>query len=96
MLTTTLPVGFIWVKIKEIFQADMKTLEMLVSPWKEYRLKWDEMLENVEIIRVFSDEVIFSRFEFIFFQVYLIRHLVKKRLTLSARESIDVVKVVQA
>jgi hypothetical protein len=58
-------------------------LETLLAPWKEYRLQWDDMLEDATCITSFGDDV------------YLLRHIVKKRISLSARESIDIVKVVR-
>ena len=58
-------------------------LEKLLAPWKEFRLQWDDMLEDATCITMFEKDV------------YLLRHIVKKRISLSARESIDVVKVVR-
>jgi len=60
----------------------VEKVEKLVAPWLEYRIKWDQMLEKVEIIASWPDK-----------EVYLARHLIKKQHILSARESIDVVKV---
>uniref|UniRef100_A0A914CYK4 START domain-containing protein n=1 Tax=Acrobeloides nanus TaxID=290746 RepID=A0A914CYK4_9BILA len=70
MITSTLP-------------ATIDKLEKLLSLIYPYRLQWDDLLENAEIVCKLPDEV------------YIIRHLIKKRLTLSARESIDVVKVLR-
>ncbi|KAI1714584.1 START domain-containing protein [Ditylenchus destructor] len=55
----------------------MQKLEKLVSPWDEYRVQWDSMLEGIDI-------------------VYLVRHMVKRVLPMSARDSIDVVKVLRS
>lgn len=38
----------------------MQKIEKLISPWNEYRLKWDLMLENVEIIQKWSEEEVFK------------------------------------
>jgi hypothetical protein len=58
-------------------------LEVILSPWKEYRLQWDDMLEDATVIASYPNDV------------YLVRHIVKKRISLSARESVDIVKVVR-
>lgn len=58
-------------------------LYKLLAPWHDFRMKWDELLEDVSIISSLPNEV------------YLIRHLIRKRITLSARESIDAVKVLR-
>uniref|UniRef100_A0A914Y7E4 START domain-containing protein n=1 Tax=Panagrolaimus superbus TaxID=310955 RepID=A0A914Y7E4_9BILA len=58
-------------------------LEILLAPWGKYRLQWDDMLEDATTITSFGNDV------------YLLRHIVKKRISLSSRESIDIVKVVR-
>jgi hypothetical protein len=58
-------------------------LEIILSPWKEYRLQWDDMLEDATVIASYPNDI------------YLVRHIVKKRISLSARESVDIVKVVR-
>lgn len=40
----------------------MQKVEKLVSPWNEYRLKWDAMLENVETIQKWSEDEVISFF----------------------------------
>jgi len=63
----------------------MEKIEKLVTPWLEYRAQWDQMLEKTELITSWPDK-----------EVFLVRRFVKKQLILSARESIDVVKVVRS
>ncbi|KAH7709788.1 START domain protein [Aphelenchoides avenae] len=66
-----------------VLPATAKKLEALITLLKPYRLQWDDMLEDAMIIEKMPSEV------------YLLRHLVKPRLTLSARESIEIVKVLR-
>lgn len=63
--------------------APIKKLCDLLAPWNDYRLQWDDLLENISIIDKFRNDV------------YLIRHLVRKQMPLSPRESIDIVKVLK-
>ncbi|CAD5218518.1 unnamed protein product [Bursaphelenchus okinawaensis] len=56
-------------------------LERLLFPWFEYRVKWDEMLAQANILERYSQET------------FIVRHVVKKRLTLSARDAIDATSV---
>jgi len=59
-------------------------LEKLVSPWLTYRLQWDAMLVGAETVAKWSDE-----------EVYLVRHLVAKITPLSARDSVDSIKIMR-
>ncbi|KAI1733233.1 START domain-containing protein [Ditylenchus destructor] len=63
----------------------MPKLEKLVSPWDQYRVQWDSMLAGIEIVASWPDK-----------EVYLVHHMVKRVLTMSARDSIDVVKVLRS
>ena len=85
MLETELEVSFYILSshLTFIFQLSPEKLETILYPWEKYRLQWDDMIEDATIIATYPD------------QTYLIRHLIKKRLGLSARESIDVVKVIK-
>jgi len=69
--------------LQTTIDASPEKLYELLAPWKEHRLKWDDMLEDISIITSLPEEA------------YVIRHLVRKRITLSPRESIDVVKVLR-
>src|SRR5688572_27382701 len=76
----------------------MAKVEKLVTPWLEYRTQWDQMLEGAELIASWPDKEVRSPSGASGdspFHVFLIRHLIKKQYILSARESIDVVKVVR-
>jgi len=69
LLVTTLP-------------CTMEKLEKLLTPWLEYRLKWDDMLEDAQVIESWPEK-----------EIYFVRHLVKKMFPMSARDSLDLVKV---
>jgi len=62
--------------------CSMEKLEKLVSPWLEYRAQWDKMLESAEVITTWPEQ-----------EIFFVRHLIKKLYTISARESLDIVKV---
>jgi len=64
--------------------CSMEKVEKLVTPWLEYRTQWDDMLEKAELITSWPEK-----------EVFLLRHLIRKQYILSARESIDVVKVMR-
>jgi len=59
-------------------------LEKLVSPWLEYRLQWDSMLDGAETVAKWPDN-----------EVYLVHHLANKITPLSARDSLDSVKIMR-
>lgn len=63
------------------FQGNVATIEALLCPWDKYRIQWDDLLEDLSVIEALSNDV------------YLIRHLVRRKLALSPRESIDALKV---
>ncbi|KAH7725323.1 START domain protein [Aphelenchoides avenae] len=59
------------------------TVEALLCPWAKYRLQWDDLLEDLGVIDELPNDA------------YLIRHLVKRKLALSPRESIDALKLLR-
>lgn len=59
--------------------APAKKVLAMCLPWLPYRAQWDDLIESIQVIDQLSDSM------------YLIQHLTKKKMPLSARESIDVV-----
>jgi len=62
--------------------CSMQKLEKLLTPWDVYRHEWDAMLEKAELINSWPEK-----------EIFLVRHLVRKMFPMSARESIDIVKI---
>uniref|UniRef100_A0A914V3C1 START domain-containing protein n=1 Tax=Plectus sambesii TaxID=2011161 RepID=A0A914V3C1_9BILA len=59
--------------------APAKRVLAMVLPWLPYRLQFDDLLESTQVIDQVSESM------------YLVQHVTKKKMPLSARESIDVV-----
>ncbi|KAI1728275.1 START domain-containing protein [Ditylenchus destructor] len=62
----------------------MEKLEALLSPWREYRQQWDNMLERADVIESWPEK-----------ELYLVHHLVKKMFPISARDTVDIAKVMR-
>uniref|UniRef100_A0A7E4VAX7 START domain-containing protein n=1 Tax=Panagrellus redivivus TaxID=6233 RepID=A0A7E4VAX7_PANRE len=61
--------------------APLFVVEKLLAPWGNYRLLWDDLLDDIAVLATMPEET------------YIVHHLVKKRITLSVRESVDLVQV---
>ncbi|CAJ0567214.1 unnamed protein product, partial [Mesorhabditis spiculigera] len=53
----------------------------LVLPWMSYRLEWDDLLSGAEVVQELTPSM------------KVVHHLTRKRMPLSARDSIDVVAI---
>ncbi|KJH46738.1 START domain protein [Dictyocaulus viviparus] len=59
--------------------TDLATVKALVSPWLPYRVQWDDIMQRCDLLQELENGY------------RLIHHVTKKKLPLSARDSVDIV-----